>query len=462
MLRASRAPLTAVLLSCFALFGCPNGQSRVIPPAPTAAPGAGITYFYVAEASSPNLETYGGALATYRVGDDGLLLADPISVIPIVGARRVVKHPDLPVLYVAGANQVFAFDIAGGEPVSLCGPGVSLAPPCATDPRFGSNPQDITFAKSADTWFLYLTEGGGGQNTDYITRLAAYPLGDRGELPGNATSQVSNFNSTNYRSAAIFPDIGFAFIADAGSSIIWRYQLSDDGNLPEPPTSPTPVGGSPTPAPTPTPVISPTPSPSPTAVRAWAPARMAQLELPVPGRSCPAPAPAVAACPTPVPGGQRLLYVVQANQKRLSVYYVPTSSEFAGFLETNPQSESNTRSAYNGFTFDPCGTHVYAAAFTSGQVDVFGIDEYGCFIDGPQSATFSDPSSYPTGVAYVTLRSPSGSGLQDAILVSLGGANRVDAYAVAPDGSIDNRPFSSTGTRDGTFPADIAAYVPVP
>ena len=98
----------------------------------------------------------------------------------------------------------------------------------------------------------------------------------------------------------------------------------------------------------------------------------------------------------------------------------------------------------------------------AGQVDVFGIDEYGCFIDGPQSATFSDPSSYPTGVAYVTLRSPSGSGLQDAILVSLGGANRVDAYAVAPDGSIDNRPFSSTGTRDGTFPADIAAYVPVP
>lgn len=460
MFRVPRGPLLTVLLTCLALQGCPNGSSRVIPPAPTAAPGTGATWFYVAESNSPGLETFGGALSAYRVGDDGLLPADPVVSFPVVGARRVVKHPELPVLYVAGANQVFAFDISRGEPVSLCGPDVSLAPPCATDPAFGSNPLDITFAKVRDTWFLYLTEGGAGQSTDYITRLAAFPLGDEGELPGRATSEVSNFNSTNYRSAQVYPDIGRVYIADAGSSVIWNYQLSEDGNLPEPPTTPVPIGGTPTPTPTPTPVVSPTPSPSPTAVRAWAPSRMTTLDRPT-DRDCPAPAVPAASCPTPIPGGEKLLYVVQASQQRMSVYYIPTDRELSGFLQKNPQSESNTRSAYNALIFNPCGTHVYGAAYTSGQIDVFGIDEYGCFVDGPQSSSFSDPTGYPTGLAWATLRAPDG-GLRDAVLVSLGGANRVDAYAVAPDGSIDSRPFSSTQPREGTFPADIAAYVPVP
>ena len=44
------------------------------------------------------------------------------------------------------------------------------------------------------------------------------------------------------------------------------------------------------------------------------------------------------------------------------------------------------------------------------------------------------------------------------MLVSLGGLNRVDAYGVSPDGTIDYRPFSSTQPREGTFPADIATY----
>ncbi|MFM7737289.1 MAG: hypothetical protein ACKPBU_15075 [Alphaproteobacteria bacterium] len=460
MFRATRGPLLAILLSCLALQACPNGQSRIIPPAPTAAPGAGATWFYVAEANAPGFETFGGALSAYRVGDDGLLPADPVVSIPVVGARRVVKHPELPVLYVAGANQVFAFDITDGEPVSLCGPSVTLAPPCATDPAFGSNPLDITFAKSRDTWFLYLTEGGRGQSTDYITRLAAYPLGDRGELPGQATSEVSNFNSTNYRSAQVYPDIRRAYIADTGSSVIWTYQLSDDGNLPEPPSTPVPIGGTPTPTPTPTPAISATPSPSPTAVCAWAPGRMATLERPT-DRECPAPAVPAASCPTPIPGGEKLLYVVQVTQKRMSVYYVPSDPALSGYLQKNPQSESNTRSPYNAFVFDPCGNHVYGAAYTSGQIDVFAIDEYGCFVDGPESSSFSDPTSYPTGIAWATLRAPGG-GLRDAVLVSVGGLDRVDAYGVTPDGTIDSRPFSSTGPRKGTFPADIATYVPAP
>ena len=96
--------------------------------------------------------------------------------------------------------------------------------PESPDPAYRDTPRK----RSTSGWQL-------GENIEHL-------LGDRGELPGQATSEVSNFNSTNYRSAQIYPDIRRAYIADTGSSVIWTYLLSEDGNLPEPPSTPQPIG----------------------------------------------------------------------------------------------------------------------------------------------------------------------------------------------------------------------------
>jgi len=45
------------------------------------------------------------------------------------------------------------------------------------------------------------------------------------------------------------------------------------------------------------------------------------------------------------------------------------------------------------------------------------------------------------------------------LFVSVGGFNRVDAYAVNEDGTLPQLPFSSTEPQTDTFPADVLVYV---
>ena len=71
-----RDRVAAIVLLCVTLAasGCINGQSRDIPPAPTAAPGGAAVFVYVAQANDPVLGTNGGAVAVYKLGSDGFLL----------------------------------------------------------------------------------------------------------------------------------------------------------------------------------------------------------------------------------------------------------------------------------------------------------------------------------------------------------------------------------------------------
>jgi len=474
MVLSSRAAVRLTLLAVCGLVGCPSGESRFIPPAPTAAatPSIAQAVFFVAEARDPNLGTSGGCVSAYELGTDGLLAPAPFASAPVVNPRRLLKHPTLPVLYVAGANQIFAFDVSraalrsggtgcrsGESQLALLGcPGGGLAPPCATDPRTGANPFDMAIAANdAGEYFLYVSEAGGGEGLDTLTRLAAYALGPDGELPANASSQVQNLDSLRFESSAPLPSVGFVYIADTGASVITRYVLQPDGNLPSPPTSPTPIGVTPTPTPpageTPTP--SPSPSPSPSPVRAFGPGRMQSVLLP--------------ACPSPSPGsGQPILYVVQQSQNRISVYPVstpapspepPATPAPVGDIPKNPTTESNTRGFYNSILLDPCATHIYGAAFNNGQIDFYELATDGNILDDTQGSTFADTSQYPTGLAWLEVTPPGGD-TERAVLVSLGGANRVDAYAVQADGSIAERPFSSTEPINDTFPADVLVYLP--
>ena len=95
----------------------------------------------------------------------------PSASVTVVNPRRLVRHPELPVLYVASASQILAFDITDGGLVSLCGPGGGAAPPCATAAVPGSNPVDMKFLRNSDgNYLMYVVERGGGNNLDTLTR----------------------------------------------------------------------------------------------------------------------------------------------------------------------------------------------------------------------------------------------------------------------------------------------------
>ncbi|HEY8514863.1 MAG TPA: hypothetical protein VIS07_05030 [Candidatus Binatia bacterium] len=439
--RAARA-LTFLLLGVsVALSGCPSGESRNIPPAPTAAPGGASIFVYVAQARDPVLGTNGGAVSVYQLGSDGFLPGTPNASVTVVNPRRLVRHPELPVLYVASSSQIFAFDITGGGLVSLCGPDGGLAPPCATDPVPGSNPVDMTFLRNSEgNYLLYVVEQGGGQNLDTDTRLAAYELGPNGELPATASSQAVTPDATFYQGAAVTPQ--FAYVGDVGLSQIVRFPLQPDGNLPDVPPTPSPLVPTPVPTPTP-PDLTPTPpSPSPTAFRAWAPGKIIQaVAQPVEGEFI------------------DVLYVVQQSRRRIGTNPIDPF----GNLGEDPSSESNTRGLYNAILVDSfvSPTRIYGAAFQNGQVDSFAIDANGNIIDGTLSATFANTASYPTGLALLDF-TPEGGTPRRTLFVSVGGFDRVDAYAVNPDGTLEERPFSSTEPIPGTFPSDVLVYVAAP
>jgi 6-phosphogluconolactonase (cycloisomerase 2 family) len=455
MLLRERAAAALLAITALAASGCVNGQSRDIPPGPTAVPPGASVFVYVAQARQPGLgtdgATDGGAVVVYQLGSDGFLPGQPKASVQAVNPRRLVRHPEKPILYVATASQVLAFDMTGGELTSLCGPNGGAAAPCATAPAPGSNPVDMKFARNSEgNYLLYVVERGGGNNLDTLTRMVAYELDENGGLPSQPSSQVQTNNSLSFQGAEVViidqnaDPPGYAYVADAGQSNITRFPLLADGNLPNPVPTGTPLTPTPTPEPDPTP--SPDPSPSPTAWRASNPARMIRAVV-----ATPAP-PAVEPTPTGLPLGE-VLYVVEQGRRRIGA--IPIDQE--GNLPKNPTSESNTRGIYNSIIVDSSvsPTRIYGAALQNGQVDSFQIDGDGNIIDGSLSATFANTASYPTGVA---LLPPTGASTTSTLFVSLGGFNRVDAYAVNPDGTLPELPFSSTDTVNDTFPSDVLVY----
>ena len=484
MLLRERAAAALLVITALAASGCVDGQSRDIPPGPTTSPPPESPVFvYVAEARDPNLGTNGGAVSVYQLGTDGLLPARPNKTVPAVNPRRLVRHPVLPILYVATASQVLAFNMEGAENLeSLCGPDGGAAPPCATAPVPGSNPVDMKFAKfirkrpvgdppveqDVEQYIMYVVERGGGNNLDTLTRVVAYELLEDGGLPSQPSSQVQTPNSLSYQGADIVVvkehvvdsdeknPPGYAYVGDAGQSNITRFPLDfgndRGGNLPYPVPTGTPLV--PTPIPDPTVTPAPTETPVSTAWRAANPGRMIRAQVP------PTPTPIDA---EPAPTGlplQQVLYVVEQGRGRIGAIPVDAS----GNLPKNPTSESNTRGIYNSIIVDPktSPVRIYGAALQNGQVDSFKIENDGNIDDGngSLSATFANTASYPTGVSLFR-GSDAHPGIPTSLFVSVGGFNRVDAYAVNPeDGTLAERPFSSTEPMNDTFPADVLVYDP--
>ncbi len=436
-----------LLSAALALWGCPDGQSRFIPPQATAAPGGSRVFVYVAEAANPDLGTNsgteGGAVSAYQLGADGLLPGGPpLSSVDLVNPTRLAVHPALPVLYVATRSQIVAFDISDGSPRSLCGEidqPLELSPPCATNPRGSNRPFDMEVAIADDgTYTLYVAETGQSGSLDNPSRIGAYPLGDGGELPGYAASQGTSAGIVQFEGVAI--DSLYAWASDTAVQRMYRFPREADGSLPAEAPTPTPINF-PTPTPSPTPVEGqPTPEPTPTATF---------FLVNFPGRVD------VREFPDPPPGGDvGVLYAVEQGAQRLGAWTIDEFSDLPAF----PNSESPIQGFYNSILIPPDRSRIYGALFQDGGVSSYTLNETGMIVASSETLTFTAPASYPTGLAWLEF-TPVGGDTERVVFVSLGGLGRVDGYRVTPNGGLQDRPFTSTEPRPGTFPADVALKV---
>lgn len=437
--RRGRVALLVVSLALVTSCGI-GGDGRDIPPAPTAAPGGARVFVYVAEATDPTLGPSGGAVSRYQLGADGLLPGSPLQSVPAVNPRRLLKHPALDVLYVATLNQILAFDISGGALVSLCGGSSALAPPCATSPRQDADPIDlIVEANQEGGYVLYSVERGGGNQLSQIT---AYPLDADGGLPSFPASQARVNNAFFYLGFAVAGSESagyFGFAADPNRSGYDRFPLLPDGNFLDPAPTPSPQGA---PTPSPTPAGEPTPSPT------LSPSFYFLDDI-GPGKTIKVPV------PEPSPDGSvGVFYTMEQGKNRIGQLALDSAAN----LPSQPNTQSVTRGIYNELLVAPSVSRIYGVGFQIGQVDSFLIGPDGSIDRESLSSTFANTAQFPTGIAFLE-HTVTGGALRRTLFVSLGGFNRVDAYEVNADGTLADRPFSSTTARDGTFPSDVLVLV---
>lgn len=431
-----------LLLACLLLWGCPDGEGRFIPPQATAAPPGSNVFIYVAEGSDPQVGTVGGAVSAYQLGEDGLLPGGPpLSTIELVNPRRLAVHPAIPVLYVATDGQIVAFDISSGGLRSLCGgPGTGLAPPCATNPRGTNTLFDIAVGQDEDgSYTLYAAETGTPGSAENQSRIGAYPLGDAGELPGFAASQGTNFDAVQFEALSV--SSLFVWASDTSPQRMYQFPREADGSLPFDAPTPTPINF-PTPTPTPDDGATPTPSPEPTSSPTF-------FLVNFPGRVT------VREFPNPTPNGNTgVLYAVEQGAQRLGAWEI---DEFYA-LPFSPTSESPIQGLYNSIVLKPDFTRIYGALFQDGGIASYRLDDNGNIDASSEQITFKNPASFLTGLAYLSARTNSGT-TRDTIFVSAGGLGRVDGYQVLDDGSLADRPFTSTEPRNDTFPTDVAINI---
>ena len=424
---------------------CLSHDPLSIPPGPETAPPGADLYVYVAESRDETLGSLGGAIGVYPMGANGEFVeGPPTASLPATNPRRLAVHPELDVLYALTRNQVRAFDITGGGLKSLCEtPNTDLRPPCATASRPGSNPTDLT-VRQADTgeWLLYVVEGGTPADGATTTRVSAFPLDERGGLPEFAETVARNADSLLFRGMA-FTEI-YLFATDSSLQRIARFDVRPDGKLPLTIPTPTPVGQqtpTPTPVPTPTPAgqtPAPTPVPTPTPPQ-WPVSGPQRMHL-----------------GSVVEDGlpRQLLYVISQRLRRVLSYPLTVELDVELEYAQTPRVDG----LYEDLLLDPQNRYVHAAAFQMGRIDSFPLDENGMIDGSNSSSTLDNPASYPGGMAWLTFVDENGDE-QSRVFVAQGGLNRVDAFPVADDGSLDPRPATSSQPKDDSFPTAVAIFV---
>lgn len=450
-------PVPGLLLAAIAAFfsGCLDHDPLIVPPGPTAAPPGADMYVYVAEGRDAELGNQGGAVSVYQLSPNAEFLeGGPDVRIPLANPRRLAKHPAIDVLYVLGVNQIFAFDISGGGLRSLCEePGDTLGPPCATAPKPGADPQDLTVRQAVDgNYVLYVVDAGILGDLQTPTIVGAYPLAEDGGLPIDANTAARNPDTQRMRGLAIgendynIEGRAYLYATDTNLSFVTRFDIAADGSLPiaspAPTPQPTPTPSEPTPTPTPSPSPTPapevTPTPSPTPVRWVVPGPQRMKLGALPGTSPP----------------QQTLYVLTNGIQRVSSYSLDEEGEITGEPVTGPRIQG----FYNDLLVNPMNTRLYAAAYQIGRLDAWIIAEDGNLDPDTLVSTQEDPLGYPTGLAWLAFTNTDGEE-EYRLFVSQAGFDRIDAYRVLTDERIPEDPMTSSQAQPDSFPIDVLVFV---
>jgi 6-phosphogluconolactonase (cycloisomerase 2 family) len=189
-----------------AACGSDGGTSSFLPPGDptTAAPGDIVLYAAMAQ---------GDRIDAFRLGEDGLLPAEPFDTITLDNPRRLAVMDG--VLYATIFDRVVAMRL---------GPNGSL--PDVPTSQSDSNRRYDPIAIEARNGFVYVAAAGLGQ-------LQSYEVDENGDIPNIPTGAGSTEVPSDYGTLA-FDDVSgrFLYAASRDSQAIDLFILEQDGNVP--------------------------------------------------------------------------------------------------------------------------------------------------------------------------------------------------------------------------------------
>lgn len=419
-------PGDRVLLVVESKNQCGDSRSCVATPipAPTPGPGGGCDI--------GNGNTRG--LALYRLGANGLFLADPAN--PGVAAppeetigtadnpRRILVSPTDPsIVYVATNERIQVFRLAPGGGSRCIAQTLTER---EGDPSFKKDLDPVDFALDPTIGNGILYVAGRGSN-----RVDAYPIADDGTIAEVPASCIIGSNNSQYTALSLLTR---DFVAASGRDRIEVFRRVE-GLFPPP-----------TPAPSATPTTGPTPG--------CFGGQLVTNPVSFIGAAIVTDTAFTASASAPI--GE--LFVSEEVSRRLFTFNIDAS----GTIDGKETSSTKRDGFYQSLRRRDVGSDalIYASVFQEGRIAVFRL-ENGLLPESPFSKTRKDPKTTPVGLS---IDGPSGA----ILYVAESGISRLDGFRIQPDGSVSEVPDTSTApvtTSDGrvldSFPSDIA-IIPAP
>lgn len=270
-------------------------------------------------------------------------------------------------------------------------------------------------------------------------RIVSFRIGANGSLPSTPTS--SSLTREDYEPLEIEVRNGLLYVAAAGVGVVESYELEENGDLP---VSPTGVGSGEFPAEYVSLEFSDNYLYSGTRQSQLIDIFIleqdgnvppqAELQDPLDGISL----------PDDIFIRDEILYVTSASDRGVRAYHIHDD----GFIGGEEDSRTKSEDFYSDIMID--GDTLYAAAYSSGRIDLYSVKANGMLPEeAPFFETADDPASYPARML-----------MHGGILyVAQAGLDRVDAYVLGINGLPPQYPSSSTTPAPGnSFPVDLVIH----
>ena len=202
---AGRALVAVFVLAIGGAAGCGagGGTATTLPAAGQTSAGQGNLVLYVAQADGDRIDAY-------RLGNDGLLPAEPFSTLAVTNPRRLTVSGNM--LYASLGTSVISLVLASDGSL----PATTSA---STTPSLASSPMEVLVRNGV----LYAAVSG-------RSRIETYTLDSDGHV-GEDTLSISNPGFRNYRTLTTYGD--YLYAAARAAFTIDTYLIQGDGSLPE-------------------------------------------------------------------------------------------------------------------------------------------------------------------------------------------------------------------------------------